>query len=141
MERTVTAWQQPEKVIGCVAQSTLTHNGIGKAEIDNVMIASNVPRERGAHAVFAATKFCPSATRVTRVIAKGDGNPIPRDLEVVIIGLEQIKARKLPNGPGYYNIKGVTVSANGRCEIRCSRRTRFERARSLTEAEMAFANI
>ena len=141
MERTVTAFQQPEKVIGCVARSSLTHNGIGEAEIDNVVIPNMVPRERGAAAIFAQTKFCPSFTRVTRVIAKGDGSPIPPDLQVVIVGLEKVKARKLPDGPGYYNITGVTVSANGRCEIRCSRKTRFERARALTEEEMAFANM
>lgn len=141
MERLVTAFQQPEKVIGCVARSSLTHNGIGKAEVDNVMIASNVSRELGASTVFARTKFCPSSTRITRVIAKGDGGPIPLNLDVVIVGLEKVRGRKLPDGPGYYNIKGVTVSANGRCEIRCSRKTRFEKARALTEAEMAFANI
>lgn len=124
MERYVTEWQQPEKVVTAIAESKLTHTGKGKVTIHNVVVG-NITPQSDVTEVFARTKFCPSATQVMRTISHGDGKPISPDLELVIVGLEKVRRRKLPKTPGYYDIEGIVVTANGRCEVRCSKKTRF----------------
>jgi len=59
--------------------------------------------------------FCQSGVQIKTVLKKGDGESLPKTAEQ--------RGLIFSEGPGYYNVQGVRVSANGRIFIEATENT------------------
>lgn len=64
----------------------------------------------GVQVSMSDVAYCPADIIVTQVEARGDGQPLPREVTAPL-GLPRIMI------PGRYNIRGATVTANGRTQV------------------------
>jgi len=125
MDLKLTAYQQPRQFIAAVnAAGELKHDAEGVGTIRRVHVTTG--RRRGGRQKMAqGLMLCTSRLVVKDLLAKGDGRPIPPDLEVVFADIQAVPKKKLPRQGGFYDVSNVMVSANGQVVIRFTKDTFF----------------